>query len=116
MGGKRPPWERRCTVGEPQGIIRAVVAVLAADGKIGEEERGFLERLGKRLGVAEDGLERALDEVRKGEMTLEFPEDVAERKRLFDMMAEAARADGDVSPEEEKLLELVASRLGILDV
>ena len=102
-------------MGEPQGIIRAVVAVLAADGKIGEDERGFLERLGRGLGVAEDALESALDEVRGGEMTLEFPEGVAERKRLFDMMVEAAGADGAVTPEEEKLLELVASRLGVVD-
>lgn len=103
-------------MGEPQDIIRAVVAVLAADGKIGEDERGFLQRLGKRLGVTEEALEAALDEVRKGEMTLAFPEDVAERKRFFDTMVEAARADGAVAPEEEKLLELVASRLGILDI
>ena len=103
-------------MGEPRDIIRAVVAVLAADGKIGEDERAFLERLGGRLGVAEDALEAALDEVRRGEMTLEFPEDVAERKRLFDTMAEAARADGEIAAAEEKLLELVASRLGMLDV
>ncbi len=96
--------------------MSAVVAVLAADGKIGEDERGFLERLGKGLGVAGDALESILDEVRKGKMTLEFPEDVAERKRLFDTMVEAACADGAVAPEEEKLLELVASRLGVVDV
>ena len=108
--------ERRCAVGEPQDIIRAAVAMLAADGKVGEDERGFLKKLGKGLGVAEEALESALDEVRKGEMTLEFPEDIGERKRLFDTMVAAACADGAVAPEEEKLLELVASRLGVVDV
>jgi len=102
-------------VGEPQGIIRAAVAVLAADGKIGEDERSFLDKLGKALGVAEDALESALEEVQKGEMTLEFPEDVAERKRLFNVMVGAARADGSIAPEEEKLLDIVASRLGVID-
>ena len=103
-------------MGDPKDIIRAVVAVLAADGKIGEDEQTFLDRLGKSLGVAEGVLESALEEVQRGEMTLEFPEDVAERKRLFDVMVGAARADGTVVLEEERLLDLVAARLGIIDV
>ncbi len=101
---------------EAQDIIRAVVAVLAADGKIGEDERDFLERVAKGLGAAPDVVESVLDEVRKGEITLEFPKDVGERKSLFDLMVKAAGADGTVAPEEEKLLERVASRLGVVDV
>ena len=102
-------------MGEPQDIIRAAVAVLAADGKIGTDEQTFLDKLGKSLGVGEGALESALEEVQRGEMTLEFPEDVAERKRLFDVLVGAARADGAVAPEEARLLDLIASRLGILD-
>ena len=100
---------------EAQDIIRAVVAVLAANGKIDADERELLESVAELHG-ASDSVESILDEVRKGEMTLEFPEDVGERKRLFDMMVKAAGADGEVAPAEEKLLELVASRLGIIDV
>ena len=101
---------------ENKDTIRAIVAVLAADGKIGEEEMGFLERVAKGLGMPPDAVESALGEVREGEMTLEFPEDVGERKDLFDMLVAAAKVDGEVDPAEEKLLELVASRLGIVDV
>jgi len=103
-------------VAETQDTMRAIVAVLAADGKIGDEEMGFLERVAKGLGMPPDAAGSALDEVREGEMTIEFPEDVVERKRLFDMLVTAARADGDVAPAEEKLLELIASRLGIMGV
>jgi len=102
-------------VAENQGTIRAIVAVLAADGKIGDEEMGFLERVAKGLGMPSDAVESALGEVREGKMTLEFPEDVVERKRLFDMLVTAAKVDGEVAPAEEKLLELIASRLGIVD-
>jgi tellurite resistance protein len=102
-------------VGDPRDIIRAVVAVLAADGKIGTDEQTFLDKLGHALGVGEGAVESALEEVQGGEMTLEFPEDVAERKGLFDVLVGAARADGSVEPEEAKILDLVASRLGILD-
>ena len=101
---------------ENQDTMRTIVAVLAADGKIGDEELGFLERVAKGLGMPPDAAGSALDEVCEGEMTLEFPEDVVERKRLFDMLVAAARADGDVAPSEERLLELVASRLGVTGV
>lgn len=103
-------------MGTPLDAIRAVAAVLAADGKIGEDEMDFLERIAKGLAVPPDAVESVLDEVRNGELTLEFPEDVGERKSFFNVMLDAARADGEVAPKEQKLLELVASRLGVVDV
>lgn len=102
-------------MGDPLDVVRAAAAVLAADGRIGGAELAFLEGLGTNLKVEPRAVESVLDEVRKGEITLEFPEDLAERKRLFGVLVAAARADGEVAPEEERLLKLVAARLGVVD-
>ena len=94
-------------------IINSVVSMLVTDGKIERQEIEFLKQLCQRLEVSGDVVETAFEKFLQKEAYVHLPENDNEKKRLFSHLLEAVVADGQVAPQERKLLEAVAKRMGI---
>ncbi len=94
-------------------IINSVVSMLAADGEIEQQEIKFLKQLCQRLKVSGEVVEQAFEKYVQGEAYVHLPQDEDEKKRLFSYLLEAVVADGKIAPQERKLLEMVATRMGI---
>lgn len=94
-------------------IINSVVSMLVTDGKLHPQESEFLKRLCQRFGIPNDIVEQAFEDFVQGESYVHLPQNNAEKKELINYLLEAMVADGKVAPQERKLLEAVATRLGV---
>lgn len=93
-----------------------ITKVLAADGIMTENERAFLERAMKRLGVKE--------EEKRGILDLEGWDDAEkallgasedEKREIISSLVDAASADGRLSPLEAVMVKTISKALGIED-
>ena len=94
-------------------ILNSVVSMLVTDGKLLPEESEFLKRVCRRLELSENALEEAFEKFAQGEAYVYLPEEEDEKRRLLSYLMEAVVADGKVAPQEQQLLEAVATRLGV---
>ncbi len=99
---------------EQAKVIELIEAVIAADGKIVEEERAFLRRVIERFGMsAEDRGDRVVaSDPGRATLTLRALAPDAQ-VRVMALLVDAAVADGCVAPEERALLLSSAATLGI---
>ena len=99
---------------EQAKVIELIEAVIAADGKIVEEERAFLRRVIERFGMsAEDRGDRVVaSDLGRATLTLRALAPDAQ-VRVMALLVDAAVADGCVAPEERALLLSSAATLGI---
>lgn len=88
--------------------------VLAADGIMTENERAFLDKEMKRLGVTADE--------RRGILDLEGWDDAEaalkalpdeEKRELMSQLVDAASADGRLSPLEMTMVKSISAALGL---
>ncbi len=91
-----------------------VSKVLAADGLVSENEKAFLERAMKRLGVQPeerrailafegwDDAERALAHL-----------SIEDKRELISQLVDASSADGRLSPLEAAMVKRIAESLGV---
>ncbi len=96
-------------------LLRAAVAVAAADGEIVGCERGVLEGLAARVGVGRASFEEMLSAAVRGEkrepgLLIRSPE---QARLALELLVAQARLDGDITSEERELLFHLATRLGI---
>jgi uncharacterized tellurite resistance protein B-like protein len=94
-------------------IVRSVMCMLAADGSINKLEKQFLQSLCMQLGVSKEAVTAAFEEVKQGKGHIYLPDTEAERKQLFGWLVQAAVADGKIAPQERKMLDAVAAKIGI---
>ena len=94
-------------------VIQAVVCMLAIDGEIDELETRFLYRLAQRLGVARETVESALEKAKRGKGSVCIPDDPADGKRVLNFLIQAAVVNGEVTPQERKMLHAVTAKIGI---
>lgn len=91
-----------------------VAGLLAADGRMDQTERDFLEETMSRLGL--DDTER--DAVMHFEGTEDAEETVrsmplAQRQELRDDLVAATLADGKITPLESEMMERLSQLLGV---
>ncbi len=96
---------------EPNDIVYSVISMLAVDGSINIQEMTFLKNLCNRLEFPVKEIHPIVEAVRKGQTKVHFPDGAAEKKELFDLLVQAAVADGRVADKERKLLDSVAAKL-----
>lgn len=95
-------------------IILSVVSMMAADGTVARSEMHFLHNLCKQLGISsQDVLKNALQRVRQGQARIALPDSQTDRRLLFDILLQAAAADGEIVPQERKFLDALAKKMGI---
>ncbi len=96
-------------------LLRAAVAVAAADGEILGCEKGVLEGLAARVGVGWASFEAMVSGAVRGDKPLpDLLIRSPEKARLaMELLVGEARLDGEISKEERELLVHLATRLGI---
>ena len=95
--------------------LRNVIAFAAADGKLGGQERAFIDDLRRRRGIDDQQFEQLLAEAQSGAKTLSLSRDPDEARRAMDVLVATAAADGMVSHQERQLLRRIAKHLGMDD-
>lgn len=96
-------------------LLRAALAVAAADGEIVGCERGVLEGLAARVGVGRASFEAMLAAAVRGEkpvpnLLIRSPD---KARIALELLVAEARLDGEITDEERELLVHLATRLGI---
>ncbi len=94
-------------------IIRSIVSILVADGKIVQQEKHFLVNLCKRLNVSKESVSHILAEAKQGNREVHIPTDPKDKRGLYKLLLQAACSDGEVSPDEQELLESFAIKIGM---
>ena len=94
-------------------VVRSMICLLAIDGNISTQEMQFLQDMRKTLHVSQQAVEETLDLIRQGKGRIHLSKDPAELKQMFAMLVQAAAADGKVGPQERKILDTVASKIGL---
>ena len=98
---------------EQAKVIELIEAVIAADGKIVEQERAFLRRVMERFRMEERPSDRMVaSDAGRATVTLRgLAPDT--QMRVMALLVDAACSDGCVAPEERALLLASAATLGI---
>jgi uncharacterized membrane protein YebE (DUF533 family) len=86
-----------------------LMVMIAADGVFSDAERAFAEEAAAKLGFKIDNMQALFDMAAAGRLGLRMPNDVGKREKIIRMMEEAARADGEIAPEEQKVLDYLRS-------
>jgi uncharacterized tellurite resistance protein B-like protein len=100
-------------MGKSEDLIRSVVTILAAEGRIDKSELRFLEALRQHLGLGEDVVKTALEDAKKGKRSLHIPREPEEGRRMLKVMIKAAAANREIAPQELKILQLIADKTGV---
>jgi tellurite resistance protein len=96
-------------------LLKAALAVAAADGELCRSEMGVIKGLAARVGVGEASLDAMVAAARRGDslsvhVAIQRPK--AARTAL-ELLVGQARIDGEISPKERALLVWIAARLNI---
>lgn len=98
-------------------LLKAALAVAAADGEFRRSEMGVVEGLAARVGVGRVSLEAMIAAARRGDSlayNVVMRSETSARTALELLVAEA-RIDGEIAEKERSLIAWIASRLGIKD-
>jgi predicted lipid-binding transport protein (Tim44 family) len=94
--------------------LNNVMLIVAADGVFSKEEVEFTTRLAKKLGYDNDKLAGMYDLAKNNQLTIRLPENRKGALKVYEMMLKAASADGNISAEEQKILNDIQSRIATL--
>ncbi len=98
-------------------LLRAVLAVAAADGDIRRSELGVAKGLAERIGVGRTSFDAMLGEAEAGadltdNIVMHSPESA---RTALTLLVAQARIDGEISSEERELIVRIACSLGVTD-
>jgi len=84
-----------------------ILIMIAADGVFDAEEIDFAKKMAKKWGYAPSKIEGMLDMAVNNQLVLRMPEDRKECEKIYKLMVKTASVDGNISPEEQALLDSV---------
>lgn len=96
-------------------LLKAAVAVAAADGEYRQSEMGVIEGLAVRVGIGRASLEAMMTSADRGD-SLAY--DIVMRSKksartAIELLVSEARIDGEITEKERSLIAWIATRLGI---
>lgn len=94
-------------------LLRSLVAMAAADGRIGKRELRLIEGYRDKWGVAEEALDRCIAEVEAGNTKVTLPQDPKSRKVFLKALVKVAAVDGVIEPGERAMLSSVAAKMDL---
>jgi uncharacterized Zn finger protein (UPF0148 family) len=86
-----------------------VMAIIAADGTLSEGEISFATALAKKLGYDPSRIAATFDQARARRLAIRMPEKPKDRAKVYALMKKAG-ADGEISAEEQAMLDSVRER------
>ncbi|MDD4150519.1 MAG: TIM44-like domain-containing protein [Bacteroidales bacterium] len=84
-----------------------VLIMVAADGVFDSAELEFVNKLAKKWGYAPSKLEGMIDMAKNNQLVLRMPEKPKDCEKIYKLMHKAASIDGNISPEEQNLLDSI---------
>jgi len=84
-----------------------LLIMVAADGVFDKEEQAYAERMAKKWGYKVNRIQPMFDMARSGKLALKMPEGQKHREKIYKMMLKAAEVDGNISTEEQALLDTI---------
>ncbi len=87
--------------------LNNIMVIIGADGIFDEEEKRLAKYLSRRWGYNYNRVEPLFAMAAQKQLVIRMPEDQAKRKRIYDLMLKAAEIDGNVSKEEQEILNSV---------
>jgi predicted lipid-binding transport protein (Tim44 family)/DNA-directed RNA polymerase subunit RPC12/RpoP len=84
-----------------------ILIMIAADGVFDAEEIDFAKKMAKKWGYAPSKIEGMLDMAVNNQLVLRMPEDRKDCEKIYKLMVKTASVDGNISPEEQALLDNV---------
>ncbi|HBP17902.1 MAG TPA: hypothetical protein DEA08_08920, partial [Planctomycetes bacterium] len=90
-----------------------LVAMAAADGRVGKRELRLIQALCDQWGVPAGVLEELVEDARQGGARLTVPRELEERKLLLKGLIQVAAVDGVIDPGEQQMLEAFSDRVGL---
>jgi tellurite resistance protein len=100
---------------ERQEVLRGVLAVALADGKIAASERGVIEGLARKVGVSLGSVENLMEQARAGlalESTM-FRRLIRDPERAMKLLVGTAAIDGNISEQERSVLVDLSFKVGL---
>ena len=96
-------------------LLKAIMAVAAADGKLLRAEMGVARGLAERIGVGTVSFEAMLDTARQDKSFADniLIQSKAKARSALELLVGLARIDGLISDEERAVIVRVATSLGI---
>lgn len=103
------------TVQEHVEMLRAVVVMALADGKITAGEKGLLKSLASRVGIGQASLDAVIDRAKNDPSARDdlFHRGIDNAETALELLVGAARLDGEISDEERELLVHLMDRLKV---
>jgi len=95
--------------------MRNVIVLALADGTLSDEEKRFIDELRIKSGIGDEQFRRLCRQVREEPGKLAMSADPQEVREGIALLAEAAAADGRISPSEQELLQRLGQRVGMDD-
>jgi DNA-directed RNA polymerase subunit RPC12/RpoP len=84
-----------------------ILIMIAADGVFDAEEIDFAKKMARKWGYAPSKIEGMLDMAVNNQLVIRMPEDRKDREKIYKLMVKTASVDGNISPEEQSLLDSV---------
>jgi predicted lipid-binding transport protein (Tim44 family) len=82
-----------------------MMILMAGDGVFADDEKRLAAELAKKWGFKVDNIQPIFDMAVSGRLVIRMPEDSGKKKKIYALMEKAANADGNISPEEQRLLD-----------
>ncbi len=98
---------------ETKRDLQNVLVMALADGKLTQEERDFIHRLRKQLGVSKDEFRQLVKQFKEHPKKVTLPRGGPAAQRAIQLMALMAVADGQVSDREQRLLDKLTKWAGL---
>ena len=96
-----------------EDILQAILAVLAIDGTLAQQELQFFDTMCRKLELSLEKRRDLLDRVAQGKGCISIPDGKEERKELLTYMLQAAFSDGEIALEEKRIIQSAAHKMGI---
>lgn len=98
---------------EAKRNLKNVMVLALVDKKLTEGEKQFIDRLRTRVGIDEKELRRLVSQVRQDPKKISLPRGGPAAKEAVRVLVETAKADGEVTHPEQKLLQRIARCVGL---
>ncbi|MDM8545585.1 TerB family tellurite resistance protein [Candidatus Venteria ishoeyi] len=94
-------------------LVRAIICILLADGKIDEQEKHFLYMVCNKFNIPDKQVEAFIIQEKKGNRSINFPMEEEKRIDFLSWLVKAAAANDEIHPSEQKSLALLAKNMKI---
>ncbi len=96
-----------------QEVLRNVLVLAIADGKVTEQEKEFILGLRERLGIDKDEFAALVEEVRRDRTAAPLPTEPGEALEAILTLAKMAAADGRITDRERSFFRKLAAQVGM---